>query len=624
MALKGMQRPDRAEPPTRSIGGRRSYPSMTAFCEQLRAIIANEQLSPVFQPIIDMRQGTIIGYEGLIRGPSDSPLHSPLTLFQSAEACQCLMELEHLCRRVTLARYAELKLPGKLFLNVSPDCLTDPDYKTGETLNILHRYGLSPTQIIIEITESQPSFDYGLLREAVSHYRNMGFRIAIDDLGEGFASLRLWSELRPDFVKVDKHFVQNIHQDPVKQQFLRSIQQIAENAHSEVIAEGIETEAELLVIRALGIAYGQGYYIARPNGLPRVTLPGEIHAVLTREENGGKSFIPTQRRFTAETLMVPVTPVNPRTLNKMVYQRFADDAQLHALPVVSDGLPLGLLKRHQVLESFAKPFNRELYGKKDCTLLMDKRPMIVDKHISLQELSRLVASAERHYLTDGFIITDQGRYLGMGSGHDLMRELTNLQLHAARYANPLTLLPGNVPINEQIDYLLACGTHFTAAYFDLDYFKPFNDCYGYRRGDDVIQLLGQLLNRITCPERDFVGHIGGDDFIVLFQSADWQARCERVLDEFDEAIQTFFSAEHREAGGYCTENRRGDKEFHPLLSLSIGALKVEPERYPSHHEISAAAADAKKQAKKILGSALFIERRLPESQDRVMPLRQVL
>ncbi|WP_295396492.1 EAL domain-containing protein [uncultured Thiodictyon sp.] len=96
----------------------------------------------------------------------------------------------------------------------------------------------------------------------------MGFEIAIDDLDEGFSGLRLWSEIRPDYVKIDQHFIHNIHLDPVKLQFVRSIQAIAAKAGAKIIAEGIESSAELSVIRDLGIAYGQGYFIARPTAAP--------------------------------------------------------------------------------------------------------------------------------------------------------------------------------------------------------------------------------------------------------------------------------------------------------------------------------------------------------------------
>jgi len=166
-----------------------------------------------------------------------------------------------------------------------------------------------------------------------------------------------------------------------------------------------------------------------------------------------------------------------------------------------------------------------------------------------------------------------------------------------------------VPINEHIDRLLESGTRFWVCYCDLDHFKPFNDVYGYRRGDDVIQLTGQILAEGCDPNRDFVGHIGGDDFMILFQSEDWEQRCRSMLDQFALAVQDFYSIEDRERGGYISEDRQGKKVFYSLMSLSLGAIKVEPRQYYSHHQIATAAAESKKQAKKIHGNSLFIDRR---------------
>ena len=218
----------------------------------LHDILAGRKLTALFQPIIQMASGDIIGYEGLIRGPSDSPLHAPMNLFKVARACGLTLEVEHLCRQVVLERFAELNLPGKLFLNVSPECLLLRNARHGETLEYIAQIGINPERVIIELTENQPTYDYELMREAVLHYRNMGFQIAIDDLGEGFSSLRLWSELRPEYVKIDMHFIQGINNDPVKLQFVRSIQEIAEKSGTLVIAEGIEAQAELLVLARSG------------------------------------------------------------------------------------------------------------------------------------------------------------------------------------------------------------------------------------------------------------------------------------------------------------------------------------------------------------------------------------
>ena len=213
-----------------------------ALCSELVEISRNHTLTAVFQPIINIKKSIIIGYEGLIRGPSDSVLHSPASLFKVARSCGMVAEIEYLCRRVVLESYAKLGGKDKVFLNISPDILMQQESKTGETLKYINEIGLKPEQVIIEITENTPTVDYNELRNVVHHYRNMGFEVAIDDLGEGFSGLRLWSELHPDYVKIDQHFIQGIHLDPVKLQFVRSIQEIASKSGAMVIAEGIETK----------------------------------------------------------------------------------------------------------------------------------------------------------------------------------------------------------------------------------------------------------------------------------------------------------------------------------------------------------------------------------------------
>lgn len=578
---------------------------------QLNEIINKRLLNAIFQPIIHLQSGEIIGYEGLIRGPSDSPMHSPLSLFKVAWANNLTVVVEHLCRRVVLERFAELGLPGKLFLNVSPESLLQRDAKHGETLDYIHEVGINPGNVIIELTESQPTYDYNLLLEAVMHYRNMGFQIAIDDLDEGFSSLRLWSELRPEYVKIDMHFIQGINRDSTKLQFVRSIQEIAEQSGTIVIAEGIETQAELLLIRDLGVACGQGYHIARSHSIPATTLSAEVAKALIRN---GVAVYPQknglqQNIATVQKLLRKVPTVTSDILNNEVYELFLNESDLQIIPVVDNGKPLGLINRINMIEHFARPYERELFGKKSCTFFMNADPLLTEKDTCLQDLSRLITDGDPRHLINGYVIMDQGKCLGMGTGHDLMREITQIQINAARYANPLTQLPGNVPINEHIDRLLQNDTRFCACFCDLDYFKPYNDVHGYRKGDDVIQMTGKILSDHCDPDRDFIGHIGGDDFIVLFQSENWEERCRTILVDFESAIQHYYSIEDQDRDGYVSEDRQGRKIFYSLISLSLGVVKVCPGQYYSHHQIATAAADAKKQAKKINGNSLFIDRR---------------
>ncbi len=589
---------------------------------ELHRILAAGLLTPVFQPIIDFRLRAMLGYEALIRGPVGSSLQFPDQLFAVARRAGLSLQLEHASREASLRAFAAQRLAGRLFLNVTPGCLLDQQMMNGHTRDLLNELGIAPNRIVIELTENEQITDQPGIQETLLHYRGRGFQIAIDDLGEGFANLRMWSEVRPEFVKIDKHFVHGIADDRIKFHFVRAMQDLAEICNALLVAEGIERIEDFNCIRDMGIACGQGYFIARPEVLPVRQLGSDVLAALTRQH---MSLSPTRggpdRMPTARTLLKPIPPVPLDATNAMVIERFEADLELDVLPVVHEGQPVGMINRHSMIDRFARPFRKELFGRKSCELFMDHAPLIVDQHASVQELALMLALAPKHYLADGFVVTGNGVYLGVGSGHDLITTITEMQISAARYANPLTQLPGNVPINEHIDRMLTDNCSFVAAYVDIDNFKPYNDTFGYRRGDDVIHALGRLCCEITDQRLDFVGHIGGDDFFVVFQSTDWEIRCWQLFSLFAEAMNGLLTAEERAHGGYMAENRRGELGFQALPTLSIGAVRVGPGECESHREVAAATTAAKKQAKKKaknsatepFGSSLFIERRQPGS-----------
>jgi EAL domain-containing protein (putative c-di-GMP-specific phosphodiesterase class I) len=274
----------------------------------------------VLQPVIATRSGEITGYEGLVRGPVDSPLHMPAWLFSVAERYGLQSAVEHLSREIVIETFVGMALPGKLFLNVSPEVLTQNSASNGNLVAYLQTAGLPPDRVIIELTENQPTPDLARMREALLYYRGLGFEVAIDDLGEGFSSLRLWSELRPEFVKVDKHFILGVSQDPLKLEFVRAIQQIASCCGSRVIAEGIETRQDFRVIRDLGIAYSQGYFIAKPDATPAREASAELRRAV---QDCGIAVYPgnervSNRAIKARKLMIAVEPVSPETENDRV------------------------------------------------------------------------------------------------------------------------------------------------------------------------------------------------------------------------------------------------------------------------------------------------------------------
>jgi GGDEF domain-containing protein len=174
------------------------------------------------------------------------------------------------------------------------------------------------------------------------------------------------------------------------------------------------------------------------------------------------------------------------------------------------------------------------------------------------------------------VVTDNGRYVGLGAGEQLVRVVTEARIEAARHGNPLTFLPGNIPITEHIARLLRSGGSFVACYCDLNDFKPFNDHYGYWRGDEMIRLVARTLVSQCDPRRDFIGHVGGDDFVVLFQSDDWHARCTRIVSVFNAGSQRLCDEQALERGGIDSEDRHGVARFFPYTTLSIGAVPISP------------------------------------------------
>jgi diguanylate cyclase (GGDEF)-like protein len=237
----------------------------------------------------------------------------------------------------------------------------------------------------------------------------------------------------------------------------------------------------------------------------------------------------------------------------------------------------------------------------------------VEKSTPIDEVSQFLSQTDMQQFADSFIITEQGRYIGLGTSQDLLREITHSHISTSRHVHPLSKLPGSVPINEHIERLLQSGKSFAVCYADLDHLKPFNDKYGYRKGDELIQFTSNLLSQTCDPTLDFIGHIGGDDFIFILQSKDWEHRCHRALAAFAQTSSGLFDKQHRAMGGYKIEDRQSRIVHHPLPTLSIGVVLVTPKLFDSHYEITEAVTTAKIMAKKKPGNSLFIERRHPNS-----------
>ncbi|MGZ5100356.1 MAG: EAL domain-containing protein, partial [Usitatibacter sp.] len=166
---------------------------------QLRKVLDERSLATVFQPIFGFREGRMLGFEALVRGPANSLLQTPFELFSAAQECGLALELNIVCVQEILRAFARRNLEGSLFLNISPQLIMQRGFDQERAARFMQSLGIEPARVVIELTEDYPTVDFRFVHESLMLYRAMGFRVAIDDLGEGFASLRLWSELKPEF-----------------------------------------------------------------------------------------------------------------------------------------------------------------------------------------------------------------------------------------------------------------------------------------------------------------------------------------------------------------------------------------------------------------------------------------
>ncbi|MBI3221742.1 MAG: GGDEF domain-containing protein [Nitrosomonadales bacterium] len=322
-----------------------------------------------------------------------------------------------------------------------------------------------------------------------------------------------------------------------------------------------------------------------------------------------KQAYSAHRNQTVETILYHVDAVQPETKIEEIFAIFSAHENWRAIPVAQNGRPIGLINRYAFLDSLAQPSRRELLCNEPCAEVMNASPLLVEKSMPIHELSGFLSESDLRHFAGAFIITEQGRYIGLGTGQALLREITKAQVEAMRHANPLTGLPGNTPINAQIEHLLQSGISFAVCYADLDNFKPFNNAYGYSRGNELIQFTAKLLTNLFDPIQDFIGHAGGDDFILVLRSKDWEQRCHRALSAFAHTSSALFEKDHHSIGSYQSSDRQGRLIRHLFPTLSVGATRISPESFSSHHEIVEAAETAKKMAKKKPGNSLFIERR---------------
>lgn len=583
-------------------------PNRYELMREFREVLDVPLLRVVYQPIVDFRSWTVVGWESLVRGPAGSHFESPLVLFDFAEEAESVFALERICRELAVANIGPRNPEQKIFINVNPRTLADPGFRPEETLGLLAKHGMSPQNVVLEITERHNVCDFALFHRALDLYREQGFLVAIDDVGAGYSGLWSIAEIRPEFIKVDMSLIRGIDTNPVKRAMIETLVTFADKTGSRIIAEGIETETEMSSLVSMGVHHGQGYYLGRPSA-PKQSpvLNGRQQlAVRGRVQGEWKCSIPVSE------LLEPAVLIPPDVEVREVRRLLEASGPITGLVVGEGKIPIGLVMSHHLDRQLGTYFGVALYYQRGIRQVMDSAPLIVERSAPVEIVAKQAMERERFKIYDHIIVTSGGEFCGIVSVQKMLDTLARVQVEMAKGANPLTGMPGNLAIEREMHARAQSAKPMSLVYVDLDRFKLYNDLYGFKDGDAVILRLSQILNwavkRHGAPG-DFLGHVGGDDFVIITEPSRAERISLAVVRCFKRLVRLHYNPEDLERGYVVGKDRSGNEGKFDFVSVSLAI--VDCLGVCDFEQIERRAAEVKHYAKTKPGNKYVRDRRAP-------------
>lgn len=573
----------------------------------LAQVLSGQYVRTVFQPIVSLKQGGILGYEALSRITLPACSMNIEQLFEEAARAGKLWELEKLCRTHALLGACDKPPGAKIFLNVDPNTLYDQAFIAGFTREMLSEFGLDSNDIIFEITEKRLASSVESFTDAIEHYQQQNYQIAIDDFGSGYSGLARACAFSPNYLKVDMSIVHGIDRDSRKRSAVMGIVKFCQEADIKIIAEGIETPEELSTLMQLGVQYGQGYLL----GLPGEGFQGPasecslLMAGLGREHREVE-FVPSIFGTVGE-ICRREPAVKPADRALSIYEAMRANPSMTEVCVVDDENRVrGILTRNYLVGRFSGQFGYSLCYRRTVGELLSPDYMAVDCGATVDKVASMAMERDFSSVYDAVVVTESGRYVGVVTVRDLLTAAISIREKNAADANPLTGLPGNNAIQSAIGAVLQGCEPYAIIYLDLDNFKAYNDAYGFANGDSMLKELSQAI-LCCCPPEDFKGHIGGDDFVIVTRNIEnLSDLCNALIEVFGRLIEPLYTRTDWERGYIESKDRNGFQEEFPIATLSIAAVTSRSGPYAEAATLSKAIASAKKQCKKQKGNAVVV------------------
>ncbi|MET9894997.1 GGDEF domain-containing protein [Streptomyces sp. NPDC006465] len=510
-----------------------------------------------FQPVVNLTTGGVAALEILAR-PESGDILAQARRDPELDGQLAALAIRAAARKETL-------LP--LHVNVFAGTLADLG-RLSALRNAVREAGRLPWEVTVDIGPPYTHVPQHALLEAVAVVREEGFRICADGIGDGDVPLRLLTDLAPELMKLDVSLLS-------RPAAVRAMRTLCEQLGALLSVEGVETELQCAAAVSAGAQLAQGELFAPPARLPSadVYVPALSPGAVTTPRSG-----PSVRQFVRPAALLPTT---------------ASAGQVRALltgsPDVSgvvlvnpSGIPVRSVHRSRFLLSMSGRYGHALYADRPAARLGDP-PRTVGVDATAWEVLDVVADGDRDRTSDDVAVVDRyGRCVGVVRLADLVRALSESRVEEAAGLNPLTRLPGSDAITGEVDRRIADRRMFALSWLDVDHFKQVNDGAGFAAGDELIRAVGRAL-QVSASEATRVGHIGGDDFLVLADPDNLVPLAASVLD----APWT--------AGGRA-------------VTMSLATVVCAPGSVSDHRQAAACLAPLKQAAKALNGASWVLGR----------------
>jgi predicted signal transduction protein with EAL and GGDEF domain len=544
-----------------------------------------------YQPLFNLHTGGVVAVEALAR-PTAGSVHD---LFREAGRAGHLPQTDAALAAAAIRAAAEHETLLPLHVNLLAFTVAGPAELLAPLFDALRATGRRAADVVLEIGAPFCRAPREYLLDGLLMLRRAGFRLALDGLGDADTPLSLVAEVTPELLKLDRGVVAGLPDQPGCSALLESARQLADGVGAQLVAVGVETEAQLATLRRVGSHLVQGNLLGLPNRRPVTTA--SIPPGATTELVDTETTLPGRRNAGPRVtdFLHPATMLREDATADAVRSVLANQPMVSSVVLVDEeSRPRWTLDRNRFLLAVTGPYGHALHAKRDAARLADP-PHLVRTDATALELLDTLAGVERNRMNDDVVVVDEAfRCLGVVRVTDVVRGIAEMKVEAAAALNPLTRLPGSDEVGQEIERRIGAGEIFAVGWLDVDGFKTVNDTAGFAAGDDLIRTIGRGLSDAAATlSTVHVGHVGGDDFLFVTGLDDLVPLASALLDT------------QRTAAGL-------------QVTVSLATLVCAAGSVTAFREVSRLLAPLKQHAKALRGSSWVLGR---PGSDRVDVLR---